>query len=565
MRAVVDAFECPGVETVAVVAGAQMGKTETVFNLIGKQLDEGPYQPILYIAPTEKLARSIADDRFSQMLESTPALTAKWERGQRDKAAEKWFAGVRVGFAWAGSAVELSSHPAGRAYMDELDRMGGNVAGEGDPVVLTRARLRNYYGSVLGLFSTPTIAGRSAIESWWAAGWALKLCFVCPGCGLAWFPTIDSLHWDDSVRSISGAAQSGGMHCTQCERELSERERLECIAGGVWRQFTMDDEGVHHMVEGEPELGGRIASFWLPGLASPWSTIREVLELVIKAKRSHDSDELRAITNTFLGDVYRERGVRPAWQSILGLRSPYARGELPDGAQLLTMGVDVQRDRLFYVVRGWGFNLESWLIDEGELWGDTGFDDVWLVLAQLFSRVWGGLTLSRVCIDSGYKPGARESYSPGGLDRPEHQVYLFCRRWPGLTFPTKGEPTMRKPHEFSLIRINTDFYKHWLYGRMAWPAGESGAWHVHSDITEDYARQVVAEEMIVDPRTGQRSWVCPPKRPNHYLDCEVLATAGALTIHADITLGTSLDRPPTKNAPGKPPNQPGSRFSRRPL
>ena len=48
--------------------------------------------------------------------------------------------GVPVRLAWAGSANQLKSDPAGLAIVDERDGMAKNIKGEGDPVRLLEVR-----------------------------------------------------------------------------------------------------------------------------------------------------------------------------------------------------------------------------------------------------------------------------------------------------------------------------------------------------------------------------------------------------------------------------------------
>jgi len=140
-----------------------MGKTEAVGNLIGHRFSDGPFVPAIYVGPTEKQVRSISKDRIDKMLRSTPLLWERTEKGARFTTYEKFIAGTRLGFAWAGSATELSSHPAGLVLVDERDRMTSDAGNEGDPVSLARARLKNYPAKKLGVFSTPTTESASPI------------------------------------------------------------------------------------------------------------------------------------------------------------------------------------------------------------------------------------------------------------------------------------------------------------------------------------------------------------------------------------------------------------------
>ena len=50
---------------------------------------------------------------------------------------------------------------------------------------------------------------------------------------------------------------------------------------------------------------------------------------------------------------------------VMEKQLPYERGTMPEQAQLLTCGVDVQLDHFWYAVRAWGPHLTSWLVDWG--------------------------------------------------------------------------------------------------------------------------------------------------------------------------------------------------------
>lgn len=93
---------------------------------------------------------------------------------------------------------------------------------------------------------------------------------------------------------------------------------------------------------------------------------------------------------------------------------------------VLTAGIDVQKNRLVYVIRGWGAQYESWLIEYGELWGETDQPHVWQSLSELIARQWQGLSLSRYAIVSGYQT---------------QSVYQFCRTHKHIAFATKGHDT----------------------------------------------------------------------------------------------------------------------------
>jgi len=95
MRAMVD----PRVRRVVTVCGAQMGKTEGFWNVIGWRLDDDP-APILYIGPTQKLVESMSSDRVMKMLQSVPTLWDKLAKGKKNKITEKFIAGNAAIARW---------------------------------------------------------------------------------------------------------------------------------------------------------------------------------------------------------------------------------------------------------------------------------------------------------------------------------------------------------------------------------------------------------------------------------------------------------------------------------
>ena len=71
-----DAISDPLNRDVVVMAGAQVGKTEIVLNVVGYHIAHDP-SPILVVQPTLEMAQSFSKDRLSPMLRDTPQLRGK--------------------------------------------------------------------------------------------------------------------------------------------------------------------------------------------------------------------------------------------------------------------------------------------------------------------------------------------------------------------------------------------------------------------------------------------------------------------------------------------------------
>lgn len=523
MRPIMQAVAAHQFRRVVMVMGAQLAKTEGLLNVMGHRLDDDPC-PVLYISPTQRQAESISRDRLMKMVRSTPSLWAKLSKGQSNKIGEKWISGVRLGFGWAGSATELSSHPAGLVLVDERDRMTSDTGGEGDPVSLAEARTATFPDGKVVVCSTPTLEGGSPIWSLFEEGTQHRWAWPCPDCGGYFVPRFELLRWPEDATPHQ-ALRRTRLACPECGSELEDVHRSEMNRQGLFLapgQSVVDGE----IVGAAPESD--TASFWVSGLASPWRTWGQRAKAFLEAKRSRTPGRIQAVINTQLGELYKLEGEAPDWQQVAELRGGYASGSVPEGVHLLTAGVDVQKDRLVYVVRGWGANSESWLVEAGELWGETQHGPVWDRLAQLLTRDFQGLQIRRMFVDSGYNPGGSDN-----------MIYVFCRRHRSTAFPCKGHDRADKPLKAAQIdvtahgkvikgglqlwHLDSDYFKSWVHARIEWPPGEPGAFHLPMDASEDYCKQLVAESRLV-LASGRVQWI-RTRKDNHYLDCEALNVA----------------------------------------
>lgn len=549
---------------IVIVCGAQMGKTEALMNVLGHRFDDGPRVPALWIAPTEKAVKSLADDRVMKMLNGTPALKGMLERGRRNRVVEKWLAGVRLGFGWAGSATELASHPAGLVLVDERDRMISDVVGEGDPLTLARARTKNYPLRKIGVCSTPTIEGASPIWELWREGTREKWAWPCPHCGEYFIPMLSLLIWPKGATPLQARNESFVV-CPECGGELHDEHKPRMNAAGRYIPHTEDAAGNERRADAPSTT--TTASYWISGLASPWQSFGEIAEMLVSAYRSRQPERIQSVVNTYGGEVWRVAGDAPEWTAVLATKGHYGRGQVVAGVHIITMGVDVQKEGLYYVIRGWGVNAESWLLDHGYLFGKTEFDQVWVALAAVLARPVKDRPIGRCFVDSGYRPG--EIYR-----RPENVIYSFCRRHRGLAYPSKGHSQQDRPLKAAdidlsvagrtvrsalrLWHLDTNYLKTWIYSQIEVPEGEKRLWHTHAQTDDDYAKQVASEEVITKA-SGQRVWMT--RGPNHYLDAEALAFAAALSLNV-----YALRKEDLPTEPAEPPEEPqvptASRFSR---
>ena len=535
-----DAFVSPLDDVVVIVMGSQMTKSEIFVNVIGHRLSDGPYVPILFVAATENAARDFARDRVAPMIDGSGILHSRLRKGQDDKVTSKNVGGVPLNFAWAGSPQELASKPNGVVLVDDRDRMLSDVGNEGDPVGIVSARLDTYVRSKLGVGSTPTIDGASPIMQLFKGGTRQIFCWSCIHCG-QWFRPRSALLIYPSDGDEHDVYTKARVVCPECGAELTERDKDALNSGGRYYGHTLTDVGEWEAATVPHK--SRTASFMVNGLCSPWKAFGKLAVDLWKAYAGGEQSTLQTVFNTGFGETFKVRGTAPEWDQVYSRRIPIEVGIVSEWVQLVTMGCDVQKDGVYFVIGGWGFNKRSHLIKHGFIYGDTAYDSVWVTWAQVLNQQYDGRQLVDVTfIDSGFNP-KRDQFK-----RPDHKIYEVCRRTLHRAFPTKGRdrtedaPLLARSIDITiggrtirggvtLFLINTDYFKTAIHTWINAPE-DVNQWTLHSDADDDYCRQVVAKELVVKP-SGHRVWICPNHRPNHYLDREVLAFAAARARQVD--------------------------------
>jgi phage terminase large subunit GpA-like protein len=104
-------------------------------------------------------------------------------------------------------------------------------------------------------------------------------------------------------------------------------------------------------------------------LASPWVRFGEMAAKFLRTK--DDPDELKNFVNSWLGEPWETATAKVDADVVLERQTETPTGVVPEGAVLLTGGVDVQEDRFYWTVRAWGTRLTSWNVAHGEAldWG----------------------------------------------------------------------------------------------------------------------------------------------------------------------------------------------------
>lgn len=593
---------------VVFVVSAQSGKTETFLDIMGERLDTAPV-PTIYVGPSKQFLNEQFEPRLDDLMQNTP-LKDRLAPSSKQKKTRKFINGVPLRLAHGGSSTAMKSDPFGLAITDEVDEMMGNLRGQGNPVGLIDARGDTYADFVHAITSTPSKGAaevekdpESGLEFWaesdpeevestvwrlWMSGTRYHWAWPCPHdeCGEYFIPRFACLEWKkpiaESGRELpstpSMAQKTAHLICPCCGAEIFEKDlkagtnmnnKEWMNARGVFVApgQRVDSDGVVH---GMPPESWTL-SYWVSGLCSPFVSWGERAARYVEAVRSGDPGQIQSVKNQGFGELYAPGGgTAPEWGEVMDRADEtYQHGQVPNEVKVLTLTADVQKDRIIYVIRGWGAFGESWLVKAEELYGPTEEVEIWDTLGTVITDTYDGMAIRLALIDSGFRPG-----KPFLV--PEHRVYAFARRFPHLVRPTKGASTaMTKPivaskidvtingttfkQGLDLLRLDTDYFKSWVQQKIRWEDSMPGAWHLPGNISEDYCKQIVSETRLRS--MGKVKWV-KRYRENHFLDCEAMQGAAQMILNlGKLRSGTvprrqAIEDRQQQQSPERPPPTP---------
>ncbi|MFA5262034.1 MAG: phage terminase large subunit family protein, partial [Candidatus Omnitrophota bacterium] len=498
-RGIMDAVNDPAVEDVVVISSSQVGKTESLNNIIGYFIEQDP-SPLMVVQPTLEMAHTWSKDRLSPMLRDTPVLNRKVKnarsRDSENTILSKIFPGGNLTISGANSPATLAGRPKRIVIGDDVDRWPASAGTEGDPVKLLFKRTTAFWNRKRILFSTPTNQN-SRIQKAFNETDKRYYFVPCPKCGeyqiLKWKDKVTGKYhvkWekDKHWKHLPGTAY---YECFHCVTHLTDADITWMVRRGEWRATA--------------PFNGK-AGFSLNEIYSPWVKLAETVANFIEAEK--DPELLKVWVNTALGEIFEERGDAPQWERVFMRRERYEIGKIPSGGLLLVAGADVQKDRIEVEIVAYGRGRQSWSIDyriiSGDVSGGEPFKELDALLAERFPHELGGSACIRMlAIDSGYETQA---------------VYNWVRRYPpNRVMAIKGQQSLSGVLGMPrLVDILIDGKKY-ERGMKYWPVGVSvlktelygllrldkptesfpDGWCHFPEYDEEYFKGLTAEEMVI--------------------------------------------------------------------
>ena len=551
------------VSEVDLMKAAQIGWTFFLLGYIFKRIEAADYDPCPIITLFGKTGdgKNFHDEKLVPAVNASPSLTEKLDINTTRKSGNRWdnkaFAGGFLKLVGSNSPGNVkSTSKVGVGIVEEPDDTQDNVAGQGDAIGLLEERLKRYIGSKLIMGGTPAVKGLSKTEARLKQSDNRVLPITCHECGkghaLSWANVI----WDSDVREtphpIYGLDDplSAIYVCPNCGIEWDDNQRQNNVRDTCFKAYDSGDPLAGWQPTGE--FHGRAGFTGLSELyvCIPGTSLADVVIDFLGARAQSDlGDESHMIKfiNQKLGEPYEYTDDNATEEELRAKVESYPELIAPRKALFLTMGIDVQRDRIAICIYAWGAGFESWIIYFGEIWAANNINDindpVWSELDKLLFG------------DYRHETGTVLKVSAAGLDTSDGVTqgatyhYVRSRQKKGVNLMAiKGSSSIEAvavsvPKKLDLNVTKTKAAK---YGLQVWSVGTqtikdgmasalkltgsgAGRLHIYDSVRDDFFKQMTGE--IKAPSKQARNklvWQQKSGTPIEAWDCTVYARHAAM-------------------------------------
>ncbi|WP_195614847.1 terminase gpA endonuclease subunit [Intestinimonas butyriciproducens] len=508
---IMDAFSDEMVEEIIFVKPTQVGGTSAMENMLASAIAQDP-APAMCVYPSDDLAERTVESKLDPMIKSCKILAAKYRINDSKKLALK-FTDMVVYLTGANSPADLASTNIRYLFMDEVDKFPGASKKEADPVSLAKERTKTFFNRKIFMASTPTLKTGHIWKAKEAADVEKHYFVPCPHCGAFIELKFAQIKWPskEDVPESADRAEMATYVCQECGCVITDQDKGKMLAAGRWkpvRQKTQHPKSV---------------AFWMNTLYSPFTRFSDIAREFMRSK--DDPELLHNFANSWLAEPWEDTKLKTNAEMVMERQTETPEWTLPPWTKLVTGGIDVQENCLYWTIRAWGDYMTSQNISHGQA---LSVGEVERIMNTELTMPNGEKVMVNLALmDSG--------------DQTE-DVYEFCALNSDWALPCKGTTTMLSHYRLStvnkagsrangmtLVLVDGGKYKDQIAARMRKENG-TGAWMVYQGCDLDYAEQVTAEHKITERSGGKevQRWVLKTSHAdNHYLDCEVYAAAAA--------------------------------------
>ena len=426
----------------------QVGGTEVELNMLGYTIQQDP-SPVEVVYPTETMANSVSEKRIKPMIESTSTLYKKYDKNSSNLELD--FDDMFIKLVWSNSPSGLASFAMKYLFLDEVDKYPGASKKEADPISLAKERTHTFRNSKVYITSTPTIRTNHIWKAKEGADAEKHFFIPCPHCGEFIELKFDNLKWpgkdkdlveaygEDAIKEKLGAlepvdeaeglsnadrAEFAFYVCQECGCVISDAQKQQAVKKGRWE-----------IVKKKTRFVKKVC-FWINVLYSPFVRFSEIAKEFMDSK--DDPERLQNFVNSWLAEPWEDTKLKTSKELVLERQTELPEFIVPGWAKLLTGGVDVQENCVYWTIRAWGDYVTSQNIAHGQAYN---LAEVESIMNLEYKIEGGGVAVVNLCfIDSGYEADA---------------VYDFCVDNMDWAKPAKGSSNPMQSH-FKISTVNRE-------------------------------------------------------------------------------------------------------------
>lgn len=510
---IMDCFNDPYIHQINFVKPAQVGGTEALINMLGWIVTQNP-SPSMMVYPSDDLAKDISNDKLKPAFQKSRDIRDRFFPNSSKELKLK-FRGMTLYLRGAASPSKLASKAIRYLFFDEIDKIGGATKKEASPYNLALERTKTFkYTRKIYTCSTPTLKTNYVWALHEAADEVRHYVMPCPHCEeyieLKWKQVVFD---KDKTLSTLDRAKTAKYYCQKCGCEIENNQKPAMLRAGKWVTVTKRNIG-------RPES----VSFWINSLYSIFVSWEDAAKEFLESE--DDPEKLQNFINSWLGEPWENTKLKTSEELVLKRQTEYKEYEIPEWTELLTGGVDVQENCLYWTIRAWGKYITSQNVAHGQAFT---LNEIETVMNLPFrSRDGTEYIVNLVLLDSGYN---------------SDDIYDFCSNNSEWALPCKGASNPQLSHYklskvnkatsgaygMNLVIVDGGKYKDMIASRLLKKEGK-GRWLVYKGCDGEYAKQVTSEHKVNEKNGNRTVQVWKQKTShadNHYLDCEVYAFAAA--------------------------------------
>ncbi|MBX3476690.1 MAG: phage terminase large subunit family protein [Brevundimonas sp.] len=478
-RGIADAISDPTLERVTLMKSVRIGLSTLLAATVGNFIANDP-APILAVLPTDDDARNFVVDGLEKTFAATPILTNvlsdDLDESGRNTLRSKHFPGGSLKVVSAKSERNLRGHTSRIIIMDEVDAMA--PGGEGDALTLAENRAFSYGNAKIIAGSTPTDALTSNVASRYEASDQRIFEVPCPKCG-----AFNEIRWAH-IKWAKDQPETAEYECPHCLARIPERLKATMVDAGEWRITRPQVQG---------HAGFRINALVSTLPKARWGVLAaQFLEAKREAAKA-GPHKLKVFVNTILAETWSDVGEVADEGELAKRAEPFGLSAIPAEVLFVTVGVDVQDDRLELVYGGHTADDVALILDARVVWGPSVDNDTWAELDDALKETWPHPNGGRLKVDAAFI----DSGDGGAMDI----VYDFCRPRAGRrifaikgqagTLPmTKVSPQAHK--RINLVTVGVDTVKANLANRLKLPESI----RFSADLDARYYEELTSERRV---------------------------------------------------------------------